>query len=284
MKDSHSAKFLVQFWGVRGSIPSPGKGTVRYGGNTSCVEMRIDGHHLIFDGGTGLRVLGKSLMKESPLEACLFFTHSHWDRIQGFPFFPPAFLPENHLHIYGASASTGASMKQRLGDQMLHQHFPFPMQAMQSQLQFYNLSPGEIVKLGEVTIETGSLNQFDRAIGYRVTWRGYTAVYATDTEHLAECLNPNLLHLANRADLLIYDAAYTRQQYCDAKFLEVDWGHSTWKAGVEVAKAAEVKQLVMSHHDPDHDDDFLDQIETQVKSVFPAGLLAREGMIIQLNG
>ena len=173
-------------------------------------------------------------------------------------------------------------MKQRLSDQMLHQHFPFPMQAMQSKLKFHNLAPGETIKLGNVIIETGSLNQFDRAVGYRVTWQGHTAVYATDTEHVAECLNPSLLHLAHQADLLIYDAAYTRQQYCDARFLDVDWGHSTWKAGVEVAKAAGVKRLVMSHHDPDHDDYFLDQIEMQVQNAFPNGLLAREGMAIQL--
>ena len=111
---SLESDFVVQFWGVRGSIPSPGSETVRYGGNTSCVEMRIGGKRLIFDGGTGLRMLGKSLLSEMPVEAYMFFTHSHWDHIQGFPFFVPAFAKGNCFHIYGAIAPNGDSMEKRL--------------------------------------------------------------------------------------------------------------------------------------------------------------------------
>lgn len=273
-------EFLIQFWGVRGSIASPGCDTVRYGGNTSCVEMRIGGKRLIFDGGTGLRVLGKSLLSEMPVEAYMFFSHSHWDHIQGFPFFVPAFVKGNCFHIYGAIAPNGASIKQRLHDQMLHPNFPVPMQVMQSDLKFYDLFPGDTMQLGDIQIETGPLNHPNSAMGYRITWQGRTAVYATDTEHFPDRLDENLLHLARNADLLIYDACYTDEEYHDPKASKMGWGHSTWQEGVKMAKAAGVKKLVVFHHDPSHTDDFLDKVEAQVESVFPNSVLAREGMIL----
>lgn len=277
-----AGEFSVHFWGVRGSIPAPGSETVRYGGNTSCIEMRVGGKRLILDGGTGLRVLGKHLLQHMPVEAYMLFTHSHWDHIQGFPFFTPAFIKGNCFHIYGAIAPNGATMKQRLSDQMLHPNFPVPIQVMQSDLKFYDLSPGDVFQLGDVTIETGSLNHPNTAIGYRVTWQGHTVVYASDTEHYPDRLDENLLYLARDADLLIYDACYTDQEYYDPKTPKVGWGHSTWQAGIEVAKTAGVKQIAMFHHDPNHDDDFLDQVEAQVKLAFPGGLLAREGMILHI--
>ena len=275
--------FVVQFWGVRGSIPSPGSETVRYGGNTSCVEMRVGGKRLIFDGGTGLRVLGKSLLPHMPVEAHMFFTHSHWDHIQGFPFFVPAFIKGNCFHIYGAIAPNGATMKQRLHDQMLHPNFPVPMQVMQSDLKFYDLLPGDTLQLDDITIETGTLNHPNTAMGYRVTWQGRTAVYATDTEHYPDRLDENLLHLARDANLMIYDACYTDEEYHDPKTPKIGWGHSTWQEGVKAAKAAGVKRLVIFHHDPNHNDDFLDNVEAQVESVFPNSVLAREGMILPVN-
>ncbi|MBM0740152.1 MBL fold metallo-hydrolase [Phormidium sp. CLA17] len=281
-ENSPATDFVVQFWGVRGSIPSPGSETVRYGGNTSCVEMRIGGKRLIFDGGTGLRVLGKSLLSEMPVEAYMFFTHSHWDHIQGFPFFVPAFAKGNCFHIYGAIAPNGASMKQRLHDQMLHPNFPVPMQVMQSDLKFYDLFAGDTMQLGDITIETGPLNHPNSAMGYRLTWQGRTVVYATDTEHFADRLDENLLHLARNADILIYDACYTDEEYHDLKTSKIGWGHSTWQEGVKMAKAAGVKKLVVFHHDPSHSDDFLDKVASQVESVFPNSVLAQEGMILSV--
>jgi phosphoribosyl 1,2-cyclic phosphodiesterase len=275
-----SPEFVVQFWGVRGSIPAPGSETVRYGGNTSCVEMRIAGKRLIFDGGTGLRVLGKALLSQMPVEAHMFFTHSHWDHIQGFPFFVPAFVKGNCFHIYGAIAPNGASMKQRLHDQMLHPNFPVPMQVMQSDLKFHDLVPGDVMNLGDITIETGPLNHPNTAMGYRITWQGRTAVYATDTEHYPDRLDENLLHLARNANLLIYDACYTDEEYHDPKASKRGWGHSTWQEAVKLAKAANVQRLVIFHHDPNHSDDFLDQVESEVEVAFPSSVLAREGMIL----
>jgi phosphoribosyl 1,2-cyclic phosphodiesterase len=279
-ENSPSPNFVIQFWGVRGSIPAPGSETVRYGGNTSCVEMRVGGKRLIFDGGTGLRVLGKSLLNQMPVEAYMFFTHSHWDHIQGFPFFVPAFIKGNCFHIYGAIAPNQATMKQRLHDQMLHPNFPVPMQVMQSDLKFYDLSPGEVMQLDDITIETGSLNHPNTAMGYRITWQGRTAVYATDTEHYADRLDEKLLYLARDAHILIYDACYTDEEYHDPKGSKVGWGHSTWQEAVKLAKAANVQKLVVFHHDPNHSDDFLDQVESQVEIAFPNSVLAREGMIL----
>lgn len=282
MQTSPYSEFVVQFWGVRGSIATPGKETVRYGGNTSCVEMQVGGKRLIFDGGTGLRVLGKTLLPQMPVEAYMFFSHSHWDHIQGFPFFIPAFVPGNCFHIYGAVAPNGATLKQRLSDQMLHPNFPIPLQGMRSEMKFYNLHPGDVVNLDDITIETAHLNHPSTAIGYRVTWQGHTAVYCTDTEHFPDRLDENVLHLAREADYFIYDATYTDEEYHHPKAPKVGWGHSTWQVGVELAKAAGVKNLVIFHHDPAHDDDFLDQMEADVKEAFPKGFLAREGMILQV--
>ncbi|WP_375341466.1 MBL fold metallo-hydrolase [Lyngbya sp. CCY1209] len=282
--NSSSPEFCVQFWGVRGSVPTPGRQTIRYGGNTSCVEMRLGNQRLIFDGGTGLRVLGLDLLKQMPVEARVFFSHTHWDHIQGFPFFVPAFIPINRFHIYGAIAPDGTTIKERLSDQMVHPNFPVPMHVMQSDMKFYDIVPGDAIALdGGIKIETAPLNHPNVAIGYRVTWEGRTAVYCSDTEHFLDRFDENVLHLARDADLLIYDATYTNEEYHDRESPKLGWGHSTWEVGVEVAKKAGVKQVVMYQHDPSHDDDFLDAIETQVQAHFPSGMVAREGMILTLD-
>jgi phosphoribosyl 1,2-cyclic phosphodiesterase len=282
-KGQTAPEFSVRFWGVRGSIPTPGLETVRYGGNTACVELQVAGKRLIFDGGTGLRVLGKHLVKEMPVEAHLFFTHTHWDRIQGFPFFIPAFIEGNSFEIYGAMGQNGASIKQRLYEQMLRPNFPVPLQMMRSTLKFHDISPGSVITLDDVVVETISLNRPNRALGYRVTWNGHSVVYATDTEHLPSQIDQGLLYLSHQADLLIYDAAYADHTYYDPKSEPTEQRLATWYAGVEVAVAAQVKQIILFHHDPAHEDEFLDQVETEVQSHFPNVQLAREGMILRLH-
>jgi phosphoribosyl 1,2-cyclic phosphodiesterase len=277
METNRSSDFFVRFWGVRGSIATPGKETVEYGGNTSCVEVRVGGKLLIFDGGTGLRVLGKTLLPKMPIEAHLFFSHSHWDHIQGFPFFVPAFIPGNRFHIYGAIAPNGATIKQRLSDQMLHPNFPIPLRGMRSDMIFNDLRPGDRIKIDDILIETAHLNHPSEAIGYRVTWQGRTAVYCTDTEHYADRLDENVLFLARDADVFIYDATYTDEEYYHPQFSKVGWGHSTWQEAVKICEAAGVKKLVIFHHDPAHGDDFLADVEAQVSAAYPDACLAREG-------
>jgi phosphoribosyl 1,2-cyclic phosphodiesterase len=276
-------QFKVRFWGVRGSIACPGQSTVRYGGNTSCVEMCAGGKRLIFDGGTGLRVLGQSLMRQLPVEAHVFFTHSHWDHIQGFPFFIPAFVKGNRFSIYGAIAPNGSTIEQRLNDQMLHPNFPVPLQIMGADLKFFDLAIGESVPVSDdVLVESALLNHPGEAIGYRVNWRGHSAAYVTDTEHYPDRFDENVMRLAQNADVLIYDATYTDDEYHSEKSSKVGWGHSTWQEAVKLAKAAHVKKLVIFHHDPLHDDDFMDSIKDDVLRAYPNSLIAWEGLEIDV--
>lgn len=273
-------EFNVQFWGVRGSIPSPGLETVRYGGNTPCVSMQVGGKRLIFDAGTGLHVLGQSLLPKMPVEGHIFFTHSHWDHIQGFPFFTPAFIGGNKFHIYGAIAPDGSTIEQRLNDQMLHPNFPVPLQIMQSKLTFHNVQIGNSIHIDDVIIETAPLNHPGEAVGYRVNWRGGAAVYITDTEHYPDHLDENVLWLARNADILIYDSTYSDEEYSNPKSLKIGWGHSTWQEAIKVAKAANVKTLVIYHHDPAHNDDYLDRVGEEALASFSGAIMAKEGLVL----
>jgi phosphoribosyl 1,2-cyclic phosphodiesterase len=244
--------------------------------------MRVGGTRLIFDGGTGLRVLGQSLLSQMPVEAYMFFTHSHWDHIQGFPFFVPAFVKGNRFHVYGAVAPNGSTIEQRLNDQMLHPNFPVPLQIMGAQLSFNDLEIGKTVEIGDIVVETALLNHPGEAVGYRVNWKGYAAAYITDTEHFPDRLDENVAWLARNADVMIYDATYTDEEYYSKTTSKEGWGHSTWQEAVKVAKAAKVKKLVIFHHDPLHNDDFLDRVGEEAAQQFPNCVMAREGLSIQL--
>ncbi|WP_392533712.1 MBL fold metallo-hydrolase [Nostoc sp. C117] len=278
--NSPAGEFLVQFWGVRGLIPTPSSNTSRYGGNTACVEMHVGGKHLIFDGGTGLRILGKTWQEvQKALEAHLFFTNSQANRIQGFPFFAPAFIGENCFHIYGSAASNGASIKQCLYDQMLQPHFPYPLQVMQSELQFYNLTPDSEVKLDDVTVTTALINQTQRSAGYRVSWQKYSVAYVTDLQQNAEqAERERISEFVQGVDLLIANATYTPPTSHNH-----DSADLLWQAAVNVALSAGVKRLVICHHHPDDHDDFLDQVQVDIKSAFPEALLAHEGLVLVIN-
>lgn len=274
--------FKIHFWGVRGSIACPGAATVKYGGNTPCVEMLVGSQRLIFDAGTGIHVLGQSLSDEPSVSGHLFFSHFHWDHIQGFPFFSPAFKHGNEFDIYGGVIPQGVTIEQRLCEQMMHPNFPVPLQVMGANLRFHNLEYGADVVLGEVKIQTGLLNHPGRAMGYRVNWQDRAVAYITDTEHFSDKLDPNVLRLADRADVLIYDSTYTDCEYHDPQASKIGWGHSTWQEGVKLAQAANVKQLVIFHHDPSHDDCYMDEIAIAAAIAFPQSVVAWEGMEISL--
>lgn len=276
---SPAAELLVQFWGVRGLIATPASNTNRYGGNTACVEMRVAGKELIFDGGTGLRVLGKTWQQlQQPIEAHLFFTNSQSNRIQGFPFFAPAFIEQNSFHIYGTAASNSASIKQCLYDQMLQPHFPYPLQVMQSELKFHNLTSGSKVTLDDVTINTALINQHQRSLGYRVTWQNFSVAYITDLPKSPDNVEQErILQLIEGVDLFIANGTYNPPTAHNHDLADLQW-----QTAVDLAKNADVKSLVISHYHPDDDDDFLDRVQSEVKSVFPKALLACEGMILSV--
>ncbi len=276
---NHQGKFVVQFWGVRGLIPTSDSNTSRYGGNTACVEMQLANKHLVFDGGTGLRILGKSWLKQQqPLEAHLFFTNSQSNRIQGFPFFAPAFISENSFHIYGTAASNGASIKQCLYDQMLLPHFPYPLQVMQSELQFHNFHPGKIVKLDDVTITTALINKIQKSIGYKISWQNYSVAYVTDLpKEVDPTEQENIIQLVKDVDLLITNISNP------FTFHKADSAHSHWQTVVDLAGIHNIKQIVFSHHHPDDSDDWLDQVQMEIASAFPQALIAREGLILDVG-
>lgn len=278
LSQSQVGNFTVQFWGVRGLIPTAGSATSRYGGNTACVEMSVAGKHLIFDGGTGLRLLGKNWQHQQPLEAYLFFSNSQSNRIQGFPFFAPAFIAENNLYIFGSAASNGASIKQCLCDQMLQPHFPYPLQVMQSELQFKNIMPNQIIKVDDVTVTAALINQTQKSIGYRIDWQDYSVAYLTDLNQDApDSERASINELAQGVDLLIANATYT--QLTPRNNQDIDF---PWQTAVDLALNCAVKRLVISHHHPDDHDDFLDGVQIKIKSVFAEAALAREGLIVSI--
>ena len=271
-------EFVVKFWGIRGLIASSSTNTNRYGGNTACVEMQVADKKLVFDGGTGLRILGKSWLElQRPLQAHLFFTNSQSNRIQGFPFFGPAFIPENCFHIYGTAASNGASIKQCLCDQMLLPHFPYPLQEMQSQLHFHNLVPGKVVKIDDVTVTTALINQNQKSVGYRVSWQSYNVAYVTDLhENASQLEEEHIKQLSEGVDLLIANSTTPQ------KFYRTE-SDCHWQAAVDLARTSGAKQLVISHHHPDDSDDFLDRIQMEIKYAFPKAFIAREGLTLIVN-
>ncbi len=279
LNDSKEKQFQIRFWGVRGSIPSPGHETLKYGGNTSCVEIRCGDNLLILDAGTGLRLLGDKLTADMPLEATILLSHAHWDHIQGFPFFVPGFIKGNTFHIYGPKL---IEVEQTLRGQMMHPNFPVTLDAMQADIQFHDLKINGNIDIGEVNIYYDKLNHPGGVTTFQIHYNNKTMLYATDTEHYS-CIDQNLVKLAKNIDLLIYDAQYTPDEYNGIDGMSrAGWGHSTWEEGVKIAKAANVKQLILFHHDPSHNDKLLDAIQSQAQSQFKNTFAAHEGMEINL--
>ncbi len=268
----------VRFWGVRGSLPTPGPTTLRLGGNTSCVEVTADGHTIILDAGSGIRMLGMKFLKEGkPVKASLFFTHVHHDHIQGFPFFVPAFIPTTSLKIYG-ERKDNVGIKDLISGVMSAPFFPVPIAAMRAQMEFNDIKDGESVQVGpNVTVVTHRLNHPNGAIGYRVesVEKGKKRVFAycTDTEHYPEP-DQNVLDLCQGADAMVYDAAYTAQEYETKK----GWGHSTWPEGIKMAKLAKAKRLYLFHHDPTHSDKDMARILEDARKESKSVMLAYEGL------
>jgi phosphoribosyl 1,2-cyclic phosphodiesterase len=273
----------VRFWGVRGSIATAGEHTARTGGNTSCVEVRAGNQLLILDAGTGLRALGAALAATGEaVDAKLLLSHFHWDHIQGFPFFGPAYAPSSKLAIYGPErAAARGDVRAAMEAQMRAPHFPVGMEAMRASLSFHGLPSGATVSFGDLRVQAAAACHPNGCLAYRISHGGRSVVYATDTEHDSATgrLDAGLVALARGADVLIYDAQYTDEEYATKR----GWGHSTNTEGARLAQAAGVGQLVLFHHDPSHDDREIARIERETQQRFPSTIAAREGLEIALD-
>ena len=272
-----AAEFFVRFWGVRGSIACPGPDTVRYGGNTSCLEVRCGDHLLIFDAGTGLRALGAAMAQEGPADANLYLTHTHFDHICGLPFFAPLFAAGNRIRISAGHLLPESDLQKVLIEMMMAPLFPIPPSVFQADVQYEDFKCGETLSpAADITLRTAPLNHPNRATGYRVEFGGQSICYVTDTEHVAGKRDQNIVGLIRDADLFIYDSTYTDDEYPAYK----GYGHSTWEEGARLADAAGVKTLVIFHHDPNHDDDRMDEIAKAAAQQRPGTVVAREGMVL----
>lgn len=288
----------VRFWGVRGSIASPGPKTVRYGGNTTCIEIRTDNNELIIlDAGTGIFPLSQTLLSELPIQANILITHSHWDHIQGLPFFIPNFIPGNTVRLHGSfDPVSGKGIEQVMAVQLQYSYFPVREAEMKARLEYITLMPEQPLQLGSATVTPYLLNHPVIDFGYRIECNGKSVFFTGDHEPPYNIYEPGDdgyaeyqvfvdekvegIHAAMRnVDVLIADSSYTDAEYPGKK----GWGHGTFSSSIAIARAARAKVLFCTHHEPTRSDDALElafQDALQSNATLSQGIdirLAREG-------
>ncbi|NVB42880.1 MBL fold metallo-hydrolase [Pseudenhygromyxa sp. WMMC2535] len=280
----------IEFYGVRGSIATAGEATRRYGGNTSCVAVEVAGEQLIFDAGTGIRALGGDLGRAGGAERThvnLFFSHLHWDHIQGFPFFGPAYVPGNRIDLWHVRGAPGQpDLRTVLDEQMRAPTFPVGLDMMRAELCFHELGYGQVVRVGEAQLRHVAVDHPNGCVAWRVDHpqSGASLVYATDLEHDADALPEDLVALCRGADLLIWDAMYTPEEYAGVGGASrKGWGHSTFEVGAALAERAGIGRLCLFHHDPSHDDGFMDALAARARRRLAGTIVAAEGVAIELG-
>ena len=303
VKRSISPAMQVTFWGVRGSIASPGPATVRYGGNTTCIEVRTDAKDLlILDAGTGIYPLSRTLQPEYPLQAHLLLTHSHWDHIQGLPFFEPNFVEGNLLHLYGPAATAGGKGVGHVLDvQLQHNYFPVLESQLKGRVEPHTLKPGERIRVGSAWVTPYPTCHPVASFGYRIEADGKSLFFTGDHEQPEPALDPAhpkfdqlrtearalerlLIEGMSGVDLLIADSSYTSAEYPDKR----GWGHGTFQSSLHYAACARVGTLVFTHHEPTRSDDDLEAAFTHALQHRPREgwqaqcLLAKEGLRLSL--
>jgi len=271
----------IKTWGVRGSTPTPQPENLRYGGNTPCVEIRsAAGKLLIVDCGSGLRMLGKALVKEfgdQSIRGHVLISHYHWDHIQGLPFFAPLYAARNKFHFHSFRLPR-ASVEEALQGQMADPYFPVDMNAMLAERSYSEIREDSF-QVEDLIVQPRWVNHPQGCLAFRVENNGKAVVYATDNEPGAPERDRAIRELSHHADVLIYDSQYSQSQLDGEK---KGWGHSSWEEGVRICQDAGVQELVLFHHDPDSDDHTVDQIQAVARSRFPSSRAAYEGMEIIL--
>lgn len=272
--------FRIKFWGVRGTLPVPGQATLRYGGNTSCVEVQCAGRTVILDAGTGLYPLGLAMRAK---EADILLSHTHIDHLVGLLFFPPAYEAGRRLRVWAGHLLPEHRLEEVIDRLMSPPIFPLTRNDFKASMEYKDFHAGSPLEPGcwaadGITVDTLPLNHPDRATGYRVTHAGRSLCYITDIEHAQETPDAALVRFLRGADALIYDSTYTDEEFARHR----GWGHSTWQQGVRLAEAAGVKKLLLFHHDPAADDATLAARQEAVTRRFPEALLTQEGMEISL--
>jgi phosphoribosyl 1,2-cyclic phosphodiesterase len=270
----------IRFWGVRGSIACPGPETIRYGGNTPCIEVRCGDHVLIFDAGTGLRPFGNTLVKNVKIRTVdIFLTHCHLDHVTGLPFFAPFFVDGYKVRVWAGNLLPDSSVEQVMRKLMSSPLFPVEVEIFHADIEYRDFRSGDVLQpFDGVTLHTAPLDHPDGASGYRLEYGGKVFALISDTSGFPGKRDRELVSLARGADLVVYDATFTEEEIATRE----SWGHSTWLRGIRLADEAGAKQLCLFHHDPSHDDDFMDALAADASDARPGTMTAREGQIIDL--
>jgi phosphoribosyl 1,2-cyclic phosphodiesterase len=264
----------VKFWGVRGSTSTPGKATARYGGHTPCVTVQCGKHMLIFDAGTGIMRLGDTLPSGS---YDIFFSHSHYDHIEGLPFFKPLFDEKSSVRLWSGHLGNGGATEHLVRDFMRPPFFPVGPEVMRAKLDYRDFEPGKTLRPAKgITVRTIALNHPGGGVGYRVDYGGSSVCYLSDHEHGIASCDAALARFAGGADLVVYDAMYTDANYHSF----IGFGHSTWQEGLRFCSAAGVGRVALFHHHPEASDRALSAISRQAARKFPGALVAREGQTL----
>lgn len=268
----------VRFWGVRGSIPTPEADRLRYGGNTTCLEIGAPDPRepVIIDCGSGIRGLGDELLNRSVRRIHILLSHYHWDHIQGLPSFAPLFQPEVEIVFY--TARTAEEAHALLSAQMADPYFPVLFGEVGSQIEYRQIECGKAFAIDALMVEPVLLCHPQGAVGFRLESEGHVLVHASDHEAGIEEIDAGLVRAARGANLLVMDAQYTPGEY-ESK---IGWGHSSYAHATDAAQAARVQQLLLFHHDPIHDDAFLDQMQAEAQKLFAATAMAREGKAFEI--
>lgn len=270
----------VKFWGVRGSIACPSPNHIVYGGNTSCVELTDGICNVILDAGTGIRALGQDYVRRHVGSGVLLLTHTHWDHINGFPFFAPVYVPGWRFRVLAGHLIDTGGIHSVLASQMTDPTFPVPLTALKAEMSYEDFRAGEVLgDLGPgLVVRTAPLNHPNDATGYRLELGGKVVCFITDTEHVPGSPDRNVLALIDGADLVIYDCTYTDDEFPE----KVGWGHSTWQEGVRLCRAAGVKRLAIFHHSPDHVDADMAGIEKAAALMWSGAFVSRDEMEVVL--